>query len=338
VWTGDELVVWGGTNADGCLGNGAAYRPTDNTWRTLAAAPISPRADFASVWTGEELIVWSGYTTRHNGSIVEDQIDGAAYNPYRNSWRLLPKADIAPRSAAFAARDAASERMVIWGGTYPQGGFARDGVVYDPKRNQFKALPPAPATFEARRPEGILAGPQVALLGGRCSDNCANGVTLLPSTLDWQTLAPPPIKDFAQWSAYQGVQCRAPHNHGFFFGGERAKSTAVFGAQYTYTKGWSPIAPPEDSKAPSASYSAFCHQGSLGIVTGIVLPLTSPPVYPDVFAIFRNTKWEVLPKPGLTPRIRPYVVPFGSEVFVWGGELPFGSGYPADGKVYKFGM
>jgi N-acetylneuraminic acid mutarotase len=62
VWTGTEMVVWGGLASGGTvLGDGAAYNPATNTWRVLptACAP-SPRTGHSAVWTGGEMIVWGG--------------------------------------------------------------------------------------------------------------------------------------------------------------------------------------------------------------------------------------------------------------------------------------
>ncbi|MEZ5231368.1 MAG: kelch repeat-containing protein [Acidimicrobiales bacterium] len=47
VWTGDELLIWGGYVYDGRerpLDDGAAYDPITDSWRTLPAAPIAGRA------------------------------------------------------------------------------------------------------------------------------------------------------------------------------------------------------------------------------------------------------------------------------------------------------
>jgi len=60
VWTGREMIVWGGAtgqNQDELRADGAAYEPATNGWRTLPAAPIAARVDPSAVWTGTEMIV-----------------------------------------------------------------------------------------------------------------------------------------------------------------------------------------------------------------------------------------------------------------------------------------
>ena len=88
VWTGTEMIVWGGFGGDGQRsGVGAAFNLAVGTWRVLAPAPIAGRSEAAMVWTGTEMLVWGGF-------IGDDRSveDGAAYNPVTDTWRLLPSA------------------------------------------------------------------------------------------------------------------------------------------------------------------------------------------------------------------------------------------------------
>jgi hypothetical protein len=83
VWTGGEVLVWGGENqgwaGGGALGDGAAYDPAAGAWRALPTerAP-TPRHDHVAVWTGEEMLVWGGYGP---GAPQPRLADGAAYRP-----------------------------------------------------------------------------------------------------------------------------------------------------------------------------------------------------------------------------------------------------------------
>ena len=61
VWTGTQMIVWGGTTSQGVTADGAAYDPRTDTWTALdeANAP-SARYGHVAVWDGTELIVWGG--------------------------------------------------------------------------------------------------------------------------------------------------------------------------------------------------------------------------------------------------------------------------------------
>ncbi|TMQ90717.1 hypothetical protein ETD83_34185 [Actinomadura soli] len=91
VWTGKEMIYWGG-RAGGqtdlrYFADGAAYDPAARRWRSIAPAPLGARSGHIAVWTGREMIVWGGRAAG-TGSIL----DGAAYDPANDRWHRLPSA------------------------------------------------------------------------------------------------------------------------------------------------------------------------------------------------------------------------------------------------------
>ena len=60
VWTGSEMVVWGGFNP-GTLNTGGRYNPSTDSW-TATSTTNAPegRARHTAVWTSREMIVWGG--------------------------------------------------------------------------------------------------------------------------------------------------------------------------------------------------------------------------------------------------------------------------------------
>ena len=142
VWTGEELLVWGGatgTTEARVRNDGAAYDPATNAWRVLPVAPISARFEQTAVWTGTEMIIWGGDDDVLNTHTTND---GAAYNPTTNTWRLLPASPLAPRNAAIAVWTGGE--MIVLGGqpavvTDANPNF-RDGAAYDPTSNRWHTL------------------------------------------------------------------------------------------------------------------------------------------------------------------------------------------------------
>jgi hypothetical protein len=62
VWTGSEMIVWGGEDINGDLVNtGGRYNPSTDSWTatSITNAPAARQAHTA-VWTGSEMIVWGG--------------------------------------------------------------------------------------------------------------------------------------------------------------------------------------------------------------------------------------------------------------------------------------
>jgi hypothetical protein len=133
VWTGKELIVWGGERRDNTnvvYDDGAAYNPTTRAWRRLPASPLSGRASAVAVWTGDEVVIWGGY---HPG--VAEHAEGAAYEPATNRWRLIVSGPALPN--AYAVGLWTGDRVVILGGT--------EAFSYDPLADQWSTLPPIPA-------------------------------------------------------------------------------------------------------------------------------------------------------------------------------------------------
>ena len=56
VWTGSEMIVWGGVFVSNI---GGRYNPSTDTW-TATSSINAPhhRADHTAVWTGTEMIIW----------------------------------------------------------------------------------------------------------------------------------------------------------------------------------------------------------------------------------------------------------------------------------------
>jgi N-acetylneuraminic acid mutarotase len=78
VWTGNEMIVWGGYNDD-FLNSGGRYNPSTDTWTaTSATSAPDARRYHTAVWTGSEMIIWGGGEPNLN--------TGGRYNPITDSW------------------------------------------------------------------------------------------------------------------------------------------------------------------------------------------------------------------------------------------------------------
>jgi N-acetylneuraminic acid mutarotase len=65
VWTGDQLVVWGGIGERGSIPpHGESYDPLTDTWTPLPRSPLRARTDAIAVWTGSEMLIWGGSDAR----------------------------------------------------------------------------------------------------------------------------------------------------------------------------------------------------------------------------------------------------------------------------------
>lgn len=144
VWTGRELLLWGGVSdpqdASGLHrrtlhGDGAAYDPAARSWRPLADSPLDARQGAAAAWTGTELVLVGGFNDY--GALA----DAAAYDPASDTWRALPAPPLSPRAYAAAAWTGAE--VLVQGGNDLLGPLA-DGAAYNPATDSWQPLPPGP--------------------------------------------------------------------------------------------------------------------------------------------------------------------------------------------------
>jgi N-acetylneuraminic acid mutarotase len=181
VWTGSEMLVWGGGTAyweDSIQrDDGAAYNPSTDSWRPLPASGLSPRFSHTAVWTGTEMLVWGGTAAfpAPNETIGDTFLyaqNGARFDPQRNSWRPISTLNAPSTRGAHTAIWTGS-KMIVWGGEVVNSRagelFLRDGGIYDPQADAWTAItPPDDATLPLGRSlhEAVWTGSEMCVLGG----------------------------------------------------------------------------------------------------------------------------------------------------------------------------
>jgi Galactose oxidase, central domain len=111
VWTGNEMIVWGGEDNFDRLNTGARYDPATDSWTatTTNNAPAARRSHTA-IWTGSEMIVWGG---------IDNPPDffntGGRYNPSTDSWTATSVVNAPSGRESHTASWIGSE-MIVWGG------------------------------------------------------------------------------------------------------------------------------------------------------------------------------------------------------------------------------
>lgn len=156
VWTGRELILWGGsTDGRGWHDDGAALNPETHVWRKLPPSPLTGRVTETAVWTGSEMIIWGGA----NAS------DGAAYDPASNEWRSLAEAPIYG-AIGYTAVWTGNEMVVIAGA---EGTSRNKAAAYDPAADSWRRLPDAPVGLNFG--DALWTGQEVLLVGGQRFDS-----------------------------------------------------------------------------------------------------------------------------------------------------------------------
>ena len=112
VWTGSEMIVWGGYSGSSYLNTGGRYDPSTDSWTatSLTNAPDG-RVDHTAVWTGTEMIVWGGWN-------FPDRLNtGGKYNPSTDSWTATSLTN-APEGRYYHTAVWTGSEMIVWGGFF----------------------------------------------------------------------------------------------------------------------------------------------------------------------------------------------------------------------------
>jgi N-acetylneuraminic acid mutarotase len=144
VWTGTEMIVWGGNFIAGSarqfLNSGGRYNPATNTW---SAMPIPggnvAREGHVAAWTGSDMVVWGGLTG------VGETATGGRYSPATNSWTPTSMGSAMPAARRFADAIWTGAEMILWGGTieFPRH-TVNNGGRYDPATDSWRTLSTGP--------------------------------------------------------------------------------------------------------------------------------------------------------------------------------------------------
>jgi hypothetical protein len=145
VWTGAEVIVWGGGRPAGdAPKRGAAYDPEADTWRRIANAPIGLNRA-SGMWTGDEMIVFGSLLDRRNRAATKFSV-GAAYQPAADEWRKLPRSNLSPQATSAAWLGG---RVVAWD-------YEVRSQEYDPVSNTWDSVMKMPFRFDECYPDSVV--------------------------------------------------------------------------------------------------------------------------------------------------------------------------------------
>ena len=179
VWTGSEMIVWGGESAVSIFVNtGGRYNPATDTWASInATGAPAPISNPTAIWTGQEMIVWGG-------SVSSSSNSGGRYNPTTNTWTAMNT--VSGLSQRFRHKVVwTGSEMIVWGGYY--GGALNGGARYNPATNSWAATsfnnePQARYSYTM-----VWTGSEVIVWGGYNSANVPfnSGGRYNPTTNSW---------------------------------------------------------------------------------------------------------------------------------------------------------
>ena len=162
VWTGSEMIVWGGDA--GPLNTGGKYNPSTDSWIATSTTNAPSARDFhTAVWTGSEMIVWGGSPTTNTGG---------RYNPATDSWTSTSTTNAPAARSDHTALWTDSE-MIVWGGN-TNSGATNTGGRYNPATDSWTATCTTNAPAARFYHTAVLAGSEMIIWGGWDGSNYFN--------------------------------------------------------------------------------------------------------------------------------------------------------------------
>jgi N-acetylneuraminic acid mutarotase len=182
VWTGIEMLVWGGRNEFDQMNDGAAYDPSTDKWRQLNGRHgLGNRSGHTAVWTGSNMLVWGGM------GIDGKFGDGAAYDPVSDEWRKT-KMEGGPEARSGHTAMWTGSEMLIWGGL-TSGVTDGSGYAYDPKKDSWRKLPISGGPEPRQGHTANWTGVEMVIFGGTTTAGEVNtGYALDPKKNKWRSL------------------------------------------------------------------------------------------------------------------------------------------------------
>jgi N-acetylneuraminic acid mutarotase len=169
VWTGTEMIVWGGVYDYYPVNTGERYNPATDSWTetTTNNAPQA-RAAHTAVWTGSEMIVWAG-----DGVLLGDYLNtGGTYNPLTDSWRATSTLNApAPRETHTAIWT--GSEMIVWGGWNGSTRFNTGGR-YNPTTDSWSPTDTTTAPSARQGQTAIWTGSEMVVWGGYFFDGTSH--------------------------------------------------------------------------------------------------------------------------------------------------------------------
>jgi hypothetical protein len=331
VWTGTEMIVWGGVAHGRALSDGAAYTPATRTWRKIPTLPEGVRATApGAVWTGQGAVFWAG-----NG--LDGPAASAMYDPRTNAWRRLPIGPLGPREG-YSSLWTGKELLVI-GGSRGDAEATPAAAALNARTRTWRLLPAFDHLTFFGGPNGAVWNGREAFLtgslslcpqrGSACDQRRAIFVAFTPATNKVREIKlPAPSADF-------GADTASSLKPIAWTGSEVVFSAAVSGSvriiSYSPTTGtWKKGRPAPCYLGPQYTQTAWIGDRFVAACGADGLQIYNP--------VTDSWTWRtVTPGPSpLNSREGSAIVWTGTELIAWSGSVykPFNPA-PGDGASLK---
>ncbi len=194
IWTGTNMIIWGGYDSTSFFNTGGKYDPISDSWLSTSVinAP-TPRVS-EGIWTGQvlggKMIIWGGDNGYPNCLNT-----GGIYDPNSNTWQSISTVN-APSVRTGHSAIWTGSKMIVWGGYYvASNGFynsLKTGGIYDPVTGNWQGTSTINAPLARHDHVAIWTGSKMIVWGGVYEDSLPgwnylkSGGIYDPVTDSWQ--------------------------------------------------------------------------------------------------------------------------------------------------------
>ncbi len=181
------MVIWGGRNSVGVLGDGAYYDPVADQWTTLTLPnPPSPRFGATTVSTGDRILIWGG--TDQSGGLNTGAQLLFSTNGVPTGWAAISTVN-APSGRGGHSSVWTGQKLLVWGGQ-TGGNFLGDGAAYDPASNAWSPINTTNAPAARSAHGAVWSGQEMLVFGGEAfPGTLGDGAAYDPAAGTWRPLS-----------------------------------------------------------------------------------------------------------------------------------------------------
>lgn len=223
VWSGQEVLAYGGGDQYTSRSGGARYTPTTDTWAAMSTiGQPGNRMYAANVWASDRWLIWGGWAGVHRAT-------GAMYTPATDTWTAMTTVG-APSARSFPSGVWTGTELIVWGGCDGAmgacPGIKGDGAIYNPATDSWRAMSPIGAPSARNNHAAVWTGSELLIWAGATGPNFSpqvnDGARYDPTTDTWRAMsnvgAPSPRAAFgAAWLHDKMVIWGPTNGDGFLY-------------------------------------------------------------------------------------------------------------------------
>lgn len=186
VWTGTQMLVWGGTTAQAYMKTGGRYALSTNTWAAMNTGGSAPdaREGHMAAYASSRMYIWGGYSdptpTYYN--------DGKKYNPTNNNWGNFNSSGTPTARSWMTWVTTSSGEVLIWGGIDSTGASINSGAILNTTTDVWTAITTTNAPTARNDHSAVWTGSTMIIWGGYGTSGYLNtGGIYNRSTGTWTT-------------------------------------------------------------------------------------------------------------------------------------------------------